>query len=161
MPKHHHSVSGPNVEVADPQLFIDERNERGEFQSPRFWNFEVESAGDMDRLNFGEPCKGDCILGPAASDRDRNFILLAAVEGPMIERSDPLNDVYGVFGAIEVNLQKRHSMAFEDEYPANSSTRLRLDTGGGGVPPRHFETKDPMGPPSERFADWARAKSTK
>jgi hypothetical protein len=33
-----------------------------------------------------------------------------------------------VFGAIKLNLQKGHSMAFEDEYPANSSTRLRLDT---------------------------------
>jgi hypothetical protein len=71
---------------------------------------------------------GDRKLGPAPSDRDGNFILFAAVEGPMIERGNPLNDVYGVFGAIKLNLQKGHSMAFEDEYPANSSTRLRLDT---------------------------------
>src|ERR1019366_1633756 len=111
MPEHDHAVFRPNVEMPDPKLFIDERDKRGKIHEARRRNLEVEGAGDMQGLHIGEPGEGDIVIGPAAGDRDRNFVLFVAVEGPMIMRGDALDDIDRVFAAIEVELQKRHSRA--------------------------------------------------
>ena len=42
MPEHDHSVARPNVEVPDPELLIDERDERSKLQKTRGRHFEVE-----------------------------------------------------------------------------------------------------------------------
>jgi hypothetical protein len=70
----------PNVEMPDPELFIDERDERGNLHKTRGRDFEVEGAGNMQCLHLGEPGEGDIVLGPTAGDRDRNFVLFVPVE---------------------------------------------------------------------------------
>src|SRR6202023_1880022 len=109
MSEHDHPVIRPNVEMPDPELFIDERDERGNLHKARGRDFEVDRAGDMQCPHLGEPGEGDIVLGPAAGDRDRNFVLFVPVERPVIARGDSLDDVQGVFGAVAVELQKRHS----------------------------------------------------
>jgi len=81
VPEHDHSVFGPNVEVADPELFIDERNKRGKFHAARFRDLEVKGTGNMQGVHFRKPGEGDDIIGPTSGDRNRNFISFFAVEG--------------------------------------------------------------------------------
>src|SRR5262249_37811712 len=100
MPKHDHSVIRPNVEMPDPELFIDERDKRGKLHYARRRYLEVKGAGNMQCFHLDEPGEGDIVLGPAAGDRDRNFVLFLSVERPVIVRGDSLDDVKGVFGAV-------------------------------------------------------------
>src|SRR5258708_4329126 len=44
--EHHDAVLGPHVEVADPELLVDQRDQREHFGAPRFVHLEVERAGE-------------------------------------------------------------------------------------------------------------------
>src|SRR3984893_19015666 len=53
MPEHDHSVIRPNVEMPDPELFIDERDERGKLRSGGGRCFLVAGGGVVGCVVLG------------------------------------------------------------------------------------------------------------
>ncbi len=60
----------------------------------------------MQGFDIGKPGEGDGVIGPPARNRDRDFVLLAAVKRPLVLRCDSLDNVDRVLTAIKVKLQK-------------------------------------------------------
>src|ERR1700730_10349547 len=53
--KHDDAVIDPDIEMSDPELFIDERRELDHFRAPAVRHLELERAGKMQRLDVGHP----------------------------------------------------------------------------------------------------------
>src|SRR6266540_6298863 len=55
MTKHHEPIVGPEIEVPDPHLGVDHRDQSLDFGVAALWHLELESAGDMHRLDVVHP----------------------------------------------------------------------------------------------------------
>ena len=100
--EHDDVLGAPQVEMADPELLVDPRDELQDLQAAAIRHFEVERAGDMERLHVLDPGEGDVVFAPAPGHRDGHLVGLGAVENPVADRGEPFDDVEGVFRPIDV-----------------------------------------------------------
>ena len=94
--------------MADPHLLVDEPDELQHFGAPPLRHLEVEGAGDMHRLDVLDPGEGDVVVGPPPRDRHRHLVGLGAVEDPVAQRRQALDDVERVLGTIGLDLKLGH-----------------------------------------------------
>src|SRR5690606_12861114 len=92
--EHDYALALPMVEVAEQHLLVNERDEPHHLQLATSRNLEVESAGNVQRLEFLHPGKRNLIVGPGARDRDRNLIVAVALEAPVVRACDMLDDIH-------------------------------------------------------------------
>src|ERR1043166_4267219 len=107
--EHDDAVVGPHVEMADPELLVDQPDQRHHLGPARLGNLEVEGAGEMQRLDVVHPGEGDLIVGPAALHRDRDLVVAVAVERPVMQRRKALDHVDRIVLAFRVMLDQRHA----------------------------------------------------
>src|SRR5690606_25414109 len=62
--EHDHAFPLPMVEVAEQHLLVDERYEAHHLQLATSRNLEIESAGNVQRLEFLHPGKRNLVVGP-------------------------------------------------------------------------------------------------
>ena len=86
--------------MPDPHLLVDQGDQGEDFAAPPVRHLEVEGASDMQGFHLGQPGESDVVAGPAALDRDRDFILVLAVERPCVDAGQALDHIYGMFGAF-------------------------------------------------------------
>src|SRR3954467_2193916 len=91
-----------------PELLVDEPDELQHLLPAPVRNLEIEGAGDVHGLDVLDPGEGDVIVGPAARDRHRHLVGLGAVEDPIPKGGEPLHDIEGMFGTIDVDLELGH-----------------------------------------------------
>ena len=94
--------------MADPQLLVDQSYQCQHFRTAALGHLEIESAGDMQCLEFGQPGEGDVIAGPATFNRDRYFILIVAVKRPVVDRGKLLHHIDGMFDTVKFNRAEGH-----------------------------------------------------
>src|SRR5690606_5094674 len=92
--EHDHAFPLPMVEVAEQHLLVDERYEAHHLQLATSRNLEIESAGNVQRLEFLHPGKRNLVVGPGARDRDRNLVVAVALEAPVVRACDMLDDIH-------------------------------------------------------------------
>ncbi len=64
--EHHDAFVGPEIEMADPQLLVDQRDQSLNFGAPALRHLEIEGAGQMQRLDVVHPGVGHLVVGPFA-----------------------------------------------------------------------------------------------
>jgi hypothetical protein len=84
--------------MAEPELLVDEADELQHLGPAPLGHLQVEGAGDMDRLDLGEPGDRDVIIRPAAGDGDGEFVVAVAVEGPVVESGKAFDRSRGLEG---------------------------------------------------------------
>ena len=98
--KHHDILLAPQVEMAKPQLFVDELHKLADRRAFVRRRFEIERTADMQRFDFRQPGEGDVIIGEVARDQDGNLVDLGPIEGPLVDGGQTFNDVDGMLGTI-------------------------------------------------------------
>ncbi|CAH1663875.1 hypothetical protein CHELA40_15479 [Chelatococcus asaccharovorans] len=109
MAEHDHVLARPEIEMPDPELLVDECHELQDFRLQPIRHLEVEGTADMDGFHVLDPGEGDVIVGPAAGHRDRHLVVLGAIEGPVVIRRKPFDNVEGMLRAINFKLDVRHA----------------------------------------------------
>ncbi len=69
-----HPVLLPQVEMAEPELLVDEREEPIDLVQPELGDLEVEGASKMQRLQIVPPGQRDMIIAPRAANRERELV---------------------------------------------------------------------------------------
>src|SRR5271165_3920314 len=100
MAEHHQVLLPPKVEMAEPELLVDQLDQLADSRALALRRLEIERARHMQRLQIRNPGEGEIVIRPGAGDDDRNLVLLGAVEGPFVDGGQPLHDVDGMFGSI-------------------------------------------------------------
>ena len=62
--------------------------------------FQIEGATDVQQLDLGQPGERDLVMRPGAGHENRNLVFVGAVEGPFVQRGEPLDDVHRMLGAL-------------------------------------------------------------
>ena len=79
--------------MADPQLLVDQRDQRLHLGAAALRHLEVEGAGQMQRLDVVHPGEGDLVVGPLAGDQDGDLVVAGALERPVVARRQALDHV--------------------------------------------------------------------
>src|SRR5438045_3423106 len=64
----------------------------------------------MQRLDFMHPGEGDVIIAPASVDRDRDLVVGGAVERPVVDGSEALDDIDRVDLTLAGEVDQRHAV---------------------------------------------------
>ena len=60
----------------------------------------------MQALQIFHPVERNVVIGPVPAHRDRNLVGVLALERPVVDRSDVLDDVHGMDMAIGLYLDE-------------------------------------------------------
>ncbi|MCY1547865.1 hypothetical protein D9M68_839450 [compost metagenome] len=90
----------PDIEMPDPELLVDQADQLAHFAAPPLGHFQVECAGDVEAFEILHPVERHMIVAPAAAHRNGNFVRVLALEIPIIDRCDMLDQVHRVGHAI-------------------------------------------------------------
>ncbi|GCC47900.1 hypothetical protein chiPu_0031990, partial [Chiloscyllium punctatum] len=71
---HHHAGVGPQIEMADPQLFVDRGDQPLHLGAARLRHLHVEGAGEMQRLDLAHPGERELIVDPVSLGDDRHLV---------------------------------------------------------------------------------------
>jgi hypothetical protein len=82
--------------MAEQHLLVDDREQPHHLQRAVVGHLEVESAGQMQRLEILHPGEGDVIVAPGTRDRDGDLVLAGALERPVMRLRHMLDDVDGM-----------------------------------------------------------------
>src|SRR5215475_1700568 len=112
VPVHDQPVLGPEVEMPDPHLLVDQRDQQLHLAVQALRHLELEGAGEMQRLDVEHPGVGDLVVRPLAGHQDGDFVLARALERPAVGAGHPLDDVEGVhvrlFGKFDEGHARLH-----------------------------------------------------
>src|SRR5215510_3736368 len=93
---HDQAVLDPEVEVSDPHLFVDQRDQLLHLAAAALRHLELEGAGEMQRLDVEHPGVGDLVVGPFAGHQNGDLVLARALERPAVGRGHPLDHFEGI-----------------------------------------------------------------
>src|ERR671919_521420 len=99
-------VLAPQIEMAKPELLVDQRHQLIDFREPPLRDLEIESASEMQRLQIVAPVQRDVIVAPGARDGQREFVRGGALEAPGMNGGDVLDHIHWV-GEMVVDRQCR------------------------------------------------------
>ena len=108
--KHDEAFVAPQIEMADPQLLVDRRQQPHDLELAGVRHFQVESTGKMNGLAILHPREGDVVVGPTAGDRDGDFVVAGPLKAPVVERSDLFDHVNRMRLALLVEVDKAHGV---------------------------------------------------
>src|SRR5947199_898928 len=72
---HGETVGGPEIEMANPHLLIDEPDQHLDFCETALRHLELESAGKVQCFEVEHPGEGDLVIGPFARDQKRDRVV--------------------------------------------------------------------------------------
>src|SRR5262245_29837567 len=129
---HDQSVLNPQVEMPDPHLLVDERDELLHLAAAALRHFELEGAGEMQRLDVEHPGIGDLIVAPFAGHQDGDLVLARALERPAVGRGYPLHDLervaLGLFDTVDEGHAGLHpGSGMRTRTPRRSLTRSPVE----------------------------------
>src|SRR5690606_15478984 len=87
---------------------VDQRDELLDFGAPRLGHLEIEGTGNVQRLEVLHPVERHVVVAPGSAHRDRNLVIVLALEAPVVDGGNVLDDVHRVGGAFELDLQQCH-----------------------------------------------------
>ena len=91
--------------MSDPHLLVDHRDELLHLAPAALRHFQLEGAGEMQRLDVEHPGVGHLIVGPFSGGEDRDLVLARPLERPAVAGSHPLDDLervaIGLFGKLD------------------------------------------------------------
>src|SRR6266851_4385328 len=119
---HDQAVLDPEIEMPDPQLLIDHRNELLHLAAAALRDLELEGAGEMQRLDVEHPGVGDLIVGPFAGHQDGDLVVAGALERPAIARCHPLDHVERIHARLFGKADQGHAVS---TMPLGSGMRTR------------------------------------
>src|SRR5262245_23483612 len=125
---HDQSVLNPQVEMPDPHLLVDERDELLHLAAAALRHFELEGAGEMQRLDVEHPGIGNLIVAPFSRHQDGDLVLACALERPAVGRGHPLHDLervaMGLFDKVDEGHAGLHpGSGMRTRTPRRSRTR--------------------------------------
>src|SRR6185312_13343811 len=107
VPEHHHALVRPQVEMPDPKLFVDDRQELQYLDPAVVRHLEIERAGEMQRFKLGHPLKGNVVVGPMTFHRHAGRFRRMIV--PLMSRISPSTPlIEGI--AFALPSQRRESL---------------------------------------------------
>src|SRR5262249_53678655 len=116
-------VLAPQIEMSDPHLLVDQRDQLLHLAAATVRHFELEGAGEMQRLDIVHPGVGDLIIGPLPGGQDGDLVLARALERPSVGGRDSLDDfervALGLFGKVD----EGHALSPPWTWDAQSTTR--------------------------------------
>src|SRR6266508_5790402 len=77
---HNEAVLGPKIEMSNPHLLVDQRDELLHLAAAALRHFQFEGAGEMQRLDVVHPGVRDLVVGPFPARQDRDLVLARALE---------------------------------------------------------------------------------
>jgi PhoD-like phosphatase len=80
MTKHNETICGPELEMSEPHLRVDHRNEALDLGVASFWSFKVEGTSKMQRCHVMHPGECRLIVDPLPGHDDNEFILAGTLE---------------------------------------------------------------------------------
>ena len=83
--------------MPEPQLLVGDRDQLEGFGAPAQRHLQVEGAAYMQRFEIGKPGIGDLVIRPASGNRDRDFVFVVTLEGPLVRRCESLDHVDRMF----------------------------------------------------------------
>src|ERR1700693_727619 len=96
VPVHHDAVLGPQIEMPDPHLLVDQRDQLLHHRATALRHLELERAGQMQGLDVVHPGEGDLIVGPFPAHQDGDLVLAGALERPVVRRRHAFYDLEGI-----------------------------------------------------------------
>src|SRR5262249_45014877 len=140
---HDQSVLNPHVEMPDPHLLVDERDELLHLAAAALRHFELEGAGEMQRLDVEHPGIGDLVVAPFSRHQDGDLVLARALERPAVGGGHPLHDLeriaVGLFDKVDEGHAGLHpGSGMRTRTPRRSLTR----SPGGADRPLRGESLD-------------------
>jgi hypothetical protein len=112
--------------MPDPHLLVDQRDELLHLAAAALRHFELEGAGEMQRLDVEHPGIGNLIVAPFAGHQDGDLVLARALERPAVGRGHPLDHlervVMGLFGKVDEGHAGLHP-GMRTRTPRRSRTR--------------------------------------
>src|SRR5579885_766628 len=89
-------VVGGEIEMAEPELLVDEGEQLVDGAAPPLRHLHVEAAGEMERADLLLPDEIEAVVAPAALDLDDHLLIAGAVMRPFIRENDLLDEIDGV-----------------------------------------------------------------
>src|ERR1700730_5341016 len=86
LPEHDQAVLLPEIEVPDPELFVHLRDQLDDFTATKRGNFEIECAGEVQRLDVAHPGERQLVISPIAAHDERALVVVGAIERPIATR---------------------------------------------------------------------------
>src|SRR6516165_7367173 len=129
---HDQPVLNPQVEMPDPHLLVDQRDELLHLAAAALRRFELEGAGEMQRLDVEHPGIGNLIVAPFAGHQDGDLVLARALERPAVGRGHLLHDLervaLGLFDKVDEGHAGLHpGSGMRTRTPRRSLTRSPVE----------------------------------
>src|SRR6266487_4537701 len=130
---HDQPVLNPQVEMPDPHLLVDQRDELLHLAAAALRHFELEGAGEMQRLDVEHPGIGNLIVAPFAGHQDGDLVLARALERPAVGRGHPLHDLERVAMRLFGKVDEGHSGLHPGSGMRTRTPRRSLTRSPGGA----------------------------
>src|SRR5579872_2811530 len=101
----------PDVEMPDPQLFVDCADQPLHFGPSRFRNFHVEGAGQMQCLDLVHPGEGELVVRPITLRDDRYLVFAGTLERQIIVGGDVFNHRKRIVPGINSAFEQGHAVS--------------------------------------------------
>src|SRR6187549_223647 len=99
----------PQIEMAEPELLVDQRHKLVDIPEPQLAHLEIEGAGEVQRLEILPPSQGDMVLAPGPRHGERELVLRRALERPVMDRGDLLHNINGIGKMVVDSLCRSHA----------------------------------------------------
>src|SRR5581483_760914 len=108
---HNDSVLRPKIEMADPELLVDQGNEELHFRAPPLRHLQIEHAGQVQSLDIGHPGEGNLVVRPAAARQNSDFVLAQPFESPIMPCGNAFHLLKRVAAAAFGKSEKGHAVS--------------------------------------------------
>src|SRR5690606_22761713 len=109
MAEHDQSFLGPKIEMAEPKLLVDLRNELVNFWQTVVRHLEIEGASQMQHLEIVPPIEREVIVRPAPRHDQRNFVIGSAITRPAVGMCYLFDDIDWIAHALIACFRRCHS----------------------------------------------------
>src|SRR5437588_9974993 len=132
--EHHQTLARPQVEMADPQLLIDMRQQLPDLGLASVRHLQIERTGKMQCLELVHPCEGYVVVAPASPDGDRDLVVGGSIEGPVMDGSEAFDDIDGIDVTLAGEVDQRHAVPHASDCTCKEAHAARRYGTGSGDP---------------------------
>src|SRR6516165_7193765 len=133
MPVHDDPVLRPEVEMPDPHLLVDQRDQLLHGGVTALRHLELERASKMQRLDVVHPGERDLVVGPFPAHQDSDLVLAGTLEGPVVRRGHAFHDLQGINARWLAQIDKGHAVSTRSIRPRRCGAGF---SGSMRTPPR-------------------------
>src|SRR5262249_61337754 len=111
MAEHDDAGLGPDVEMPDPHLLVDETDQPLHIGQTRLRHLHVEGASQVQRLDLVHPGERHLVIGPAAGNDETDLVLAGPFERPVVAGSHMLDDIERTATIIMRGFDEGHAVS--------------------------------------------------